>query len=41
MSELDRYHIIRECRELCAELGYSGTSFKECVDECVSKQLKK
>ncbi len=38
-EELDRYHIVRVCREYCIEEGYSGESFIECVENCVSKYL--
>ncbi len=36
---LDRYHIVRECREKCIELGYSGEAFRKCVEECVKEHL--
>ncbi len=38
--EVDRMHIVRECRERCAEAGYSGESFRECVNECVKELVK-
>jgi len=40
-EELDRQHIVRRCRELCAESGYSGTAFLDCVKECVDSYLRK
>lgn len=39
MSKIDKYHVVRECRNLCAEEGYSGESFRECIKECVKKVL--
>lgn len=38
-SEVDRMHVVRECREKCAEIGYSGDAFRKCVDECVKDVL--
>ncbi len=38
--EVDRYHVVRKCREECIDLGYSGEAFKECVEECVKKALE-
>lgn len=40
-EELDRQHIVRRCRELCAESGYSGKAFFDCVTECVNSHLSK
>jgi len=39
LSYYDRTHALRKCREMCAEYGFSGTSFHRCVESCV-KRLK-
>ena len=33
-----RTHRVKVCREICAEAGYSGDEFYECVRECVSSK---
>lgn len=38
-ESIDRYHVVRECREKCAEEGFSGKFFEECVKECVKRSL--
>jgi len=39
MEAIDRYHVVRECRERCAEEGFSGSAFNDCVNECVKRLL--
>jgi len=38
---VDLMHVVRECREKCAESGYSGEAFHECVKICVEKARKR
>jgi len=40
-DEYSRTHPVRVCRNLCAEAGYSGMEFHECVKKCVEEYLSK
>jgi len=33
----DRTHARRKCRELCAEYGFSGDAFNNCVNACLKE----
>lgn len=34
---VDRYHVVKVCREYCINEGYSGDLFLECVKQCVAR----
>ncbi|MCS7098771.1 MAG: hypothetical protein RMH84_04135 [Sulfolobales archaeon] len=34
-NSYSRDHVVRVCREKCAEIGFSGKAFQECVELCV------
>lgn len=40
LSNYDRLHAVRLCRDKCAEEGYSSRAFLECVEECVKNLTK-
>ncbi len=37
MSDYERAHAVRVCRERCAEAGYWGEGFDECVKACIEE----
>ncbi len=41
VSYYDRTHARRKCRELCAEYGFSGDAFNNCVSACLKELLRK
>ncbi len=40
-DEYERTHAVKVCRELCAEEGYSGEAFHNCVEECIKRIMHK
>ncbi|MCS7108836.1 MAG: hypothetical protein RMH77_05205 [Sulfolobales archaeon] len=40
-ARIDRDHIVRLCRDFCIDKGYSGDSFLECVEECITRERER
>lgn len=38
---VDLMHVVRICRERCADAGYSGDAFHECVKRCVEEERRR
>ncbi|MEM2220655.1 MAG: hypothetical protein QXK24_06560 [Ignisphaera sp.] len=40
LSEYNRTHILKYCREKCIDEGYHGKALNDCIEECLKKYRK-